>query len=181
MKKIYPNPIVMRSKAQLLQALLTLMEEKNFYKITVKELTKRAELDRKTFYRHFQTKEDVLFWHMEEACENYLTKLQALSQFNSYTVSEAYFSVCFEYMTFFKILNKNNLLGIMFTKFDNYLSTLNQFFSNHPSYRNKSEYELYYQSGGFWNVTQHWIEKGAIESIEEMALITSQIMPSLSG
>lgn len=42
-----------------------------------------------------------------------------------------------------------------------------------------SPYELYYQAGGFWNVTIRWLEGGAKESLEEMARIIGEIMPPL--
>ena len=50
------NPLTVQSKQWILEALLKLMEEKDYEKITIKELTARADLDRKTFYRNFRSK-----------------------------------------------------------------------------------------------------------------------------
>lgn len=49
-----------RSERHFVHALLSLMEEKDFREITVMELAERAEYDRKTYYRHFKSKEDIL-------------------------------------------------------------------------------------------------------------------------
>ncbi|MYL70455.1 TetR family transcriptional regulator [Halobacillus litoralis] len=43
------NPISLRSRKWIIEALLRLMEEKPYHKISVKEITETAELVRKTF------------------------------------------------------------------------------------------------------------------------------------
>lgn len=52
MKAPYRNSL--RSKRMLRQAFIELMREKPIDKITVAELTERADLSRKTFYAHYQ-------------------------------------------------------------------------------------------------------------------------------
>lgn len=58
---------VTRTKASLTRALFELSEEKDFSKITITELSRRANVDRKTFYLHFQSLDDVLEAFYEEA------------------------------------------------------------------------------------------------------------------
>ncbi len=50
---------VQRSKQLLQQALVSLISEKRFAKITVQEIIERANVGRTTFYAHFQSKEDL--------------------------------------------------------------------------------------------------------------------------
>ena len=47
-------------RAQLLQALIDLVQKKPFSEITVSELAQRAGVARATFYRNYRVKEDVL-------------------------------------------------------------------------------------------------------------------------
>lgn len=54
------DPRVIRSKTAIQDALLSLIAEKEYNKITVTDITKRAGLARPTFYLHYKTKEDVL-------------------------------------------------------------------------------------------------------------------------
>lgn len=54
------NPSVIRSQQWLYNSLLMLMKEKPFDSITIGEITKNADLDRTTFYRNFDSKEDIL-------------------------------------------------------------------------------------------------------------------------
>ena len=54
------DPRVVRSRTAIRDALLSLMAEKEYNKITITDITKRAGLARPTFYLHYKTKEDVL-------------------------------------------------------------------------------------------------------------------------
>jgi len=50
---------VQRTKQTLYSALMQLVDEKPFDKITVKEILERANVGRTTFYTHFDSKEDL--------------------------------------------------------------------------------------------------------------------------
>mgnify|MGYP001144944150 CR=1 FL=1 len=163
------NPLTVQSKQWILEALLKLMEEKDYEKITIKELTARADLDRKTFYRNFRSKEEGL-------CDLYIQMLQDLPQLSAYSVTEAYLSLCRQDAHFFILLKRNNLLFLVLQKFDEYLPAINDLFLSNPVYRGKSKLELIYQAGGFWNITIHWINDGMEESPEEMAEVISRII-----
>ncbi len=176
------NPLAVQSKLWILSALLELMKEQPYNNISIKELTAKATLDRKTFYRHFKRKEDVLYLVIQEACEKYvfeLNKLYELDKLNTYETTKAYFSVCMQYTDFFELLDRNGMLLLVLTKFDEYLTSLNEMFLMNQTYRPKSDYELIYQAGGFWNVTVHWIRNGSKETPEELAKIVSTFMISL--
>lgn len=51
---------VLATKKNLLHALITLLEEKSIEEVTVRELTKRAKVNRGTFYLHYEDKHDLL-------------------------------------------------------------------------------------------------------------------------
>ena len=70
------NPLALRSQEWLANALLALMEEKEFKDISIKEIAARADLSRRTFYRVFETKEDPLIWHLNTLYEEFLTLLR---------------------------------------------------------------------------------------------------------
>ena len=48
------NPSAVRSKTEITQALLKLMEEYPYSEITVKQIILTASLARKTFYRNYE-------------------------------------------------------------------------------------------------------------------------------
>lgn len=55
-----PSKTAQQSKSWLTHSLLELMKEKSFSDITITEIAEKAQLDRRTFYRHFQSKKDIL-------------------------------------------------------------------------------------------------------------------------
>lgn len=163
-----------QSKEWILQALLELMGKKAFKEITVKEIAERAGLDRKTFYRNFDTKEDVLRLYLHGACQEYINELKKQDILTTYTIAKAYFTVCQKHISFFRKLEKNDLLVFLLLIFDEYLPAIHKLFeaektSNNPLYY--SEYALAYYTGGFWNISAKWIRDGAKKTPEEMANI----------
>jgi AcrR family transcriptional regulator len=57
---------VLRTRKLLQQALIELTVEKGFAAITVRDITKRAMVNRSTFYRHYLDKFDLLEQYMNE-------------------------------------------------------------------------------------------------------------------
>ena len=56
-----------RSKRRLKEALLALINERGYDRITVLDITRRADVGRSTFYVHFTSKDDLLFDGFEAA------------------------------------------------------------------------------------------------------------------
>ncbi len=63
-----------RSRQKLAAALLALMETAPFDAITITAITKAAGVARLTFYRHFESKEEVLLAHFETAFNRYFAE-----------------------------------------------------------------------------------------------------------
>ncbi len=64
------DPRVARTKAMFEEALLDLMEEKDYMKITVKEISEKSTLNRATFYLHYFDKDDLLDQFLSDALQN---------------------------------------------------------------------------------------------------------------
>lgn len=56
---------VLRTKDRLQRALMSLIGEKGYDKITVSDLIDRADVGRSTFYTHYETKDDLLLAGLE--------------------------------------------------------------------------------------------------------------------
>jgi AcrR family transcriptional regulator len=69
--KEYINPRSLRAKKAFHEALLSLLEEKPFAQITVSNLAKKAGYSRFTFYNHFETKQALLRYIIDEKLDNF--------------------------------------------------------------------------------------------------------------
>ena len=56
-----PNRQVQRTKSWIFDAVMLLMDEKPYDKITVSDITEKAGIARQTFYRNYNDKDDVVF------------------------------------------------------------------------------------------------------------------------
>lgn len=54
-----PDRRVVRTRKAIRQAFLTLMQETEYQKVTITGIAREADIDRKTFYLHYQSVEDL--------------------------------------------------------------------------------------------------------------------------
>ena len=85
---------VTRTKAALTAALFELLGEKDFSKISVTELTRRADVDRKTFYLHYQTVDEILEEFYEDSLRALRESIDREGIFRTESVDMTAFSGC---------------------------------------------------------------------------------------
>jgi AcrR family transcriptional regulator len=68
------DPRVKRTRKLLQQAFAELLSEREFHSITVNDITERAEVNRATFYLHFDDKYALLSYSVREALQQLLNK-----------------------------------------------------------------------------------------------------------
>lgn len=67
-----PDPRTARTRLRLQQAMGEMLTTQSFASVTVQEITRRAEVNRATFYAHFQDKDDLLESTLREKCRRVL-------------------------------------------------------------------------------------------------------------
>lgn len=83
----------LQSKEWLVKALQILMKTKNYSDITIKELAQKAGVDRKTFYRDFKSKEDVLRFYLDRTCQDYIARLNKENKLTTFSIAKAFFQL----------------------------------------------------------------------------------------
>jgi len=66
-KSIKPNRQVERTKSWIFDALMLLMDEKPYDKITVSDIAEKAGVARPTFYRNFDDKDEVILQYLNNS------------------------------------------------------------------------------------------------------------------
>jgi AcrR family transcriptional regulator len=74
------DPRVRRTRRALEEAVLALAEERDFYSITIRDITARAEINRATFYLHYRDKEDVIARALDTLFEELVAEDRALAE-----------------------------------------------------------------------------------------------------
>ena len=66
-----------QSRRWIAEALLQLMAEKPFAEITISEVAARADLSRRTFYRHFNDLDEVVDYLVNELCDEFIATFES--------------------------------------------------------------------------------------------------------
>ncbi|MDF2942808.1 MAG: putative transcriptional regulator, AcrR family [Herbinix sp.] len=171
------NPASIRSKMYLVTALLELMAKKDYESITIKELTDRAKLSRRTFYTNFETKDDILKYQFDILVNEYIEILQTYEDLTPKDIAREYFNYWFSHRDLLLLLKKNNL-PILIKVFMEFLRNMNSL----PIIKNRrfvdSELQYYdsvFVAGGLWNMLNVWVENDFEKNCDEMTDIFMKI------
>jgi AcrR family transcriptional regulator len=111
-KKVPPlrvDPRVRRTRRLLREALVSLMLEKDFSSISIKEITGRAEVAYITFFRHFESLDQLLMEILDEGLGELQAHIETLAKQSETSALETEGMLIFEY-----IGQKADLFRILF-------------------------------------------------------------------
>lgn len=144
------------------EALLILLRDKEYKDISITEICKKAGVTRMSFYRNFESKEDILFKKVRNVTDSFVKESDI--SYKSDTVS-SYFVKLFTHMQQQKelcaALNKAGLIYMVKDEFDRvFLNT----------YKNDyDEYKSLFLAGGIYNVFLFWLINDCRDDPETLA------------
>ncbi len=95
MKKNEADPRVIRTRRLLQDAFASLIQEKNFESITVRDITERATVNRATFYAHFADKFEILESKLTESFMTIINRrISGHEILNKETIRSIFLAVC---------------------------------------------------------------------------------------
>ena len=124
------DPRVKRTRRLLRDALVLLILKKDFASITIKEVTERAEVAYITFYRHYESLDQLLMEVLDEGLVELMTHIEALARQSDPSSLETEGRLIFEYIEqkadLFRILLKSQSVTRIRKKVVNNISTIFQ-------------------------------------------------------
>jgi AcrR family transcriptional regulator len=169
------NTTAQQSQRWILQALLELMEKTQYDKISVSEICRKAEVDRRTFYRNYDSKNDVLEQYIRFLREEYIKMYTTIDNPGKYTAAKIFFEFWSQHLYFIRNMKKSGLSDFIFQQFTKFTKEHTEFLIGDNVRRLPIEYVLAYRIGGFWNVMLTWATSDVMLSPDEMAAVISQI------
>jgi AcrR family transcriptional regulator len=172
------DPRVIRTRKLLKEAILSLIPEKSFSDITIKEITDRATLNRVTFYLHYDDKLDLLqdasYQIWDELVQSYSQYILDSSPEASYNIILANFQHFQKHESFYKaVLERDGVLQFVRSMEDYiYHSNLKRLQGSEEEPGEISlELELFLRhlASGFVGVASWWLEKDQPLTPNEMA------------
>lgn len=162
------NKTAIRSQHMIVDALFSLMKRKPFQQITVTEICEEAAIGRKTFYRNFELREDVIDFQLDLMCNDYRQELTLLP-----LEQRLYYHFAFvqKNADYFIALYQNGLTQLASEKFSVLLPDAMPVWSENPV---EQEYRSKYIIAGIEAIQRVWISRGCKESIDEVVQIAFQ-------
>ena len=190
------NPSAVRSRREISNALLKLMQEHPYAEISVKQIIMETSLARKTFYLNFSSKDDVLESILDELIEEYTKALsnaneeknpagtknpdEAISVDTTGKVDtitnplSVIFSFCDKNKSLLSLLQKNNMLYMVLIRLNEFLPEYSKTddMSSNPFVKLIGELEpdylIAFNVGAIWNVLFKWIDRGMVDSLDSI-------------
>lgn len=177
------HPSAIRSRNEIAGALLDLMEKYPYNEITVKQIILETDLVRKTFYRNFNSKDDVLIYIMKKALSDYFSAINS----GKVDVLTNIFMFADRNRRLLILLDKNNMLYValqcmneLLPSFrDNDLSEDNPFT---PLFEGlDSDYLIALNTGAVWNVISLWVHRGMKDKPDHVKKTVDQYIKRLGS
>ena len=174
-----------KTEKWIIKALLELMDEKEYGDITITEITKRAQLGRRTFYRYYKSKDQVLEHIcnvlMQEFAERCMKKAGQMYSLSSVTI--AYFELWEEHIEFLNLLKQQHLLYFIQERIEVFVHNA-AIMAGHVPQDDKFDkkvygsawYEYIFKIAGFWRLTTEWCDEEPRKTPGEMAAIVVSII-----
>lgn len=176
-----------RTKKMIRVALSQLIEEKGFNDISITDIAARADINRGTFYLHYNDKYDLLQKIEDEVIQELITNCKTMSNFSIQDVDSIsepipFLVKLFEYLKENAVFMKAILGCNGDPTFAHKLKEIIRdcIFTDNSIYIKENmlvpeSYFIAYVLSAHLGVIQHWLESGMEKSPEEMALILSNM------
>lgn len=192
-----------RTREALRTALLRLLKTKPLKSITVSELAREADINRATFYTHYQDVNDLFTSLQNELCDVCRNIIYSHAEEAVHRSHEGLVHDVFEYFD-----DNVEVFDLMFDNADDesFFNTIMQIvydgiITNMAPYeaviermkaqgytgktyqqvcRNLCDYQFSYAAGGVVNIIRKWIEGGRKESVDEITVIACGCTSSIN-
>ena len=181
MKKNHQKTVE-QSKTWLMQAFFRQLAQMPYDAITITGIAQQAQLSRRTFYRHFTTKDDLLQQYLEILFDRYVDLLLQKNIARHEDTLQCFFTFWQHYAPELRLLQKQGL-------FEQVLHMANQWYPTMyrklqvPWHCHCNEEEMRYVSafgaGGYFNILSLWIQRGCPETPAEMVTIVKTLLQAL--
>lgn len=152
------------SRKWILEALIILMKEKSFDKISVTDITKKAGVARLTFYRNYETKEEILLDYFKMRLEQYLLEMRTGEKLNLKNMLTACFLYWSDDRDLLNLMLEQGLMSLLFNPFTMAFERVIEYsLDNKECY---SETQIEFIKGGLFMVMLYWIKKARNETID---------------
>lgn len=154
-------------KKQITAALVGLLKEKSIADISVKELTQKAQVSRVSFYRNYQTKEDILKDEADRLIKEWGRRYETNPESSPETLFPSLFDFYREHKEYYTILYQAGMASVMLETILNTIQITDEM-------ENLEAYLKSFWAYGIYGWMIEWIKRGMPESGSELLALFKQ-------
>ena len=168
---------IQMTKALIRSALVELMGEKTFERITIKELCEQADVNRTTFYKYYSSQFDLLA-DMEKDLIDFISKLIERSESDPGEIIAAACRYLEENLSFARLIVNNNVDPLFPQKLFSLEILRENVLKNYANTPDAAmqEYLFNYVTYGAYRLFCVWLNKEQRESPEEIAQLLVRLI-----
>ncbi len=150
-------------------ALIRLMGEKPFEKISINEITAEAGVGRSTWFRNFADKSDALTFKLIRLWERWADE-HDIQIYDRYEIENArdFFAFNFEYRSILKTIYAANMQSSVYNAFYRIMVL------SHDT-NTEERYSARFYSYGLFGLLDEWISRDYAESVDKLVEIVKQL------
>jgi AcrR family transcriptional regulator len=174
-----PNRQIQRTKSWIYEAVMLLMDEKSYNKITVSDIVEKAGIARQTFYRNYGDKDDVILEYLVNTFNTELMDIETSPKDDKQ--NNIVFIFDYQYMVknkkiLKKILSVAEIESRMFRELNKYPVSLIKQYKGKLSTQEYLifRYKLCYQITGFLSLLFDWF-------INDMPMPVEKLIPMINA
>ena len=165
-------------KSYITQSLFLLMKNVTYDKITMDMISKKAGVSRRTIYRYFINKQEILNYYFDELIKEYNKQLQNNFSNGSNVLMQS-FEFIFNNVNIFLMAYKNGLLINIYNAIEDVVTKIvksSQFPIGDKEYE---DYYISFTSGGIYRILVEWLKNDGDKSPVQMFEIYKNVISDL--
>lgn len=169
------NQTALQSQQMIIAALLKLMREKPFSKISIKELCYTAQISRQTFYSLFGRKEEVIGLHLDTIFNHYIESLKQMQEpLTMKEMCDKTIAALIVQKNLIKLLVNSNLDYVVKEKLEEYLNQLDSFI--YTDDEENREYAIAFWVGALMNTICLAVKNDDFDNVEKLSSLIEKIV-----
>ena len=168
------SPVAERSKTAMANALIEIMKQKGYNKISIKEICEKADVVRQTFYTNFKTKDDILIFYIDKNVRTFVDKKMPECSSLSEVIYEI-FLFCEKSRDDIETFKKNGLEGLWLERLIFTNEEFRRCFGRAEKPETYGRYASAFYAGALYSVALCWLDNGLDISPRQL----SEVMVSI--
>ena len=174
-----------KTKLWIIESLFQLIEHKDYNNITISQIVDKAGLARRTFYRYFKTKNQVIEYTVKFLMQDFASTILKNHSQTQKTIISSYFEFWSNHFDILEALNKahlsyfieDNLLTLMYEVAIEVGHAPKEIDAEKRiEIYEKYKFDFTFKLSGLWKVTILWISESPRKSPEEISKIVNKLL-----